>query len=825
MATTAFLQKAYLAYFGRPVDFTGTTAFANSTELQVQNAFSASAESQALYGSTFGAAQINAIYLVLFGRAAEPAGLAYWSNQVQLGLLTPAGAAVGILNGALNADAIAVTNKLDASAKFTIGLDTTAKILGYSGNVAAASARDFLATVTATPVTPAQVDSGVSVAVVAGTANTNAGTTFTLTAGIDNIVGTSGNDTVIGNFTGDVTNSVQAGDQINGGAGTDTLKLFGTYAAANIPLTITSVETINFANPGDNAVISTAGYSGVTKVQIDQVSSTGGTFALTTGAGQTVQLSTLANAGAGGLVTLTGNATDAAQTVTLSGFQGATGATATAVTATGAANTTLNIVSNTAANKVSTLTTAATTTSVVVTGDKALSITALSGAAIKTVDASAATGAVVVNVDAANATLSFKGGTGNDTVTFGSTNTFTSADAVDGGAGVDTLEIQRAQAIATTKFTNITNVETLKVTNATTAGDVINLDNFGVQNISFGAASTATTTVTNIASGATLSLAAAGTTALTIKADGAADSLAIKVAGAGVTYTVDASQFETLTLDASAQTGAGTFALTDAQLKSVTVVNTTATGTNPDFGLNLGTLGPVVSTVNLSAFKAATAANGVTVTLSSTAVNGATVTGSQNHDTITGSSQVDTIITGANGADITAGAGADVINLTASVAKSDLITLVAAADSNQAGYDRITGFTNSATAAVADKIDFLGTVFVASDLATAQGTGTTNLTATVANGLLTFAGSAAATVTLAQEILAAQTIANVAANTSGANAGVLTSVAFVFGGDTYVYNSGATTATTDDSMVQLVGVTSAIALSTAASTATSIFIS
>jgi hypothetical protein len=41
MATTAFLQKAYLAYFGRPVDATGAVAFANSTEAQVIAAFSA----------------------------------------------------------------------------------------------------------------------------------------------------------------------------------------------------------------------------------------------------------------------------------------------------------------------------------------------------------------------------------------------------------------------------------------------------------------------------------------------------------------------------------------------------------------------------------------------------------------------------------------------------------------------------------------------------------------------------------------------------------------------------------------------------------------
>jgi hypothetical protein len=121
MASNAFLTKAYLAYFGRPVDQTGAIAFgptSNVSEAAVQNAFFASAESQSLYGATFGIPQVNAVYNMLFNRDAEPAGLAYWVNQVAVGLLTPAGAAIGIMNGALNADKVAVNNKLVSSAAF-----------------------------------------------------------------------------------------------------------------------------------------------------------------------------------------------------------------------------------------------------------------------------------------------------------------------------------------------------------------------------------------------------------------------------------------------------------------------------------------------------------------------------------------------------------------------------------------------------------------------------------------------------------------------------------------------------------------------------------
>jgi hypothetical protein len=141
MATKAFLEKADLAYFGRPVDPTGLTDYANSTDTQVADAFAASAESKALYGTTFNYAQINAIYLALFNREAEKAGLEYWYAKVADKTFTPAGAAIAILNGALNADKIAIENKLAASAAFSAALDTAAEMIGYSGAGAAASAR------------------------------------------------------------------------------------------------------------------------------------------------------------------------------------------------------------------------------------------------------------------------------------------------------------------------------------------------------------------------------------------------------------------------------------------------------------------------------------------------------------------------------------------------------------------------------------------------------------------------------------------------------------------------------------------------------------
>jgi len=240
LATKAFLEKAYLAYFGRPVDPTGLTDYQNSTETQVADAFAASAESKALYGTTFNYAQINAIYLALFNRAAEKAGLEYWYAKVADKTYTPAGAALAILNGALNADKIAVENKLVASAAFSAALDTSAEMIGYSGAGAAASARSFLSTITATAATAAAVDAAVAAAVTATTSVS--GQTFTLTTGVDTFTGSGNNDLFIADNTG--TDVSSAADTLSGGTGNDTLNVYSDGAAGALPA-LTSVETLN----------------------------------------------------------------------------------------------------------------------------------------------------------------------------------------------------------------------------------------------------------------------------------------------------------------------------------------------------------------------------------------------------------------------------------------------------------------------------------------------------------------------------------------------------------------------------------------------------
>ena len=168
-----FLVRAYLAYFGRPVDATGVQFFASRSEGEVAAAFDASRESQDLYGLSL-PLKINSIYHNLFNRDAEAAGLQYWNTLVTTGRISAPAAALEILKGAQGSDAAAVQNKLAASSAFTQALDTPAEVAGYAGMAAALSARAFVAAVDGSAASLAlalgRVDAAVAASVTAGTA-------------------------------------------------------------------------------------------------------------------------------------------------------------------------------------------------------------------------------------------------------------------------------------------------------------------------------------------------------------------------------------------------------------------------------------------------------------------------------------------------------------------------------------------------------------------------------------------------------------------------------------------------------------------------------
>lgn len=508
MATQAFIQQAYLAYLGRPADSSGSTFYANKTNLEVLTNFSASPEAVALYGTGFGSSQINAIYLALFGRSAEAAGVTYWSAEVSSGRLSPAAAAMGILTGAQNADKVSVTNKLAASAAFTAALDTNAEIMGYSGDAAATSGRNFLNGITTTAATQSQVDAAVVTATTTGSGGGSTGTTFTLTTSVDNLTGTSGNDTFNGTYNAGVatdTFGFGGSDTLAGGAGTDTL---------NIDHLIDGV-----ISPPDSLW---SGISGIEKIVVNTSGSGAQTFV--TGAN-------FQTAFAAGVDFATTTAGVGAITINMDAFTGAakvaTTSTAGAIIISGANFTQLDVIT---------------------TGAGAQTITSTGAGAVK-VNTTSQDGATTITTGAGNDTLTLVGTTagGLNNITAGKGadaivlySNFSSVDTINQGNGdskASTADTTNGAIVAgqTLTFGNGLDV----VTNFNAAADKLNVGTGGAAVTGLGLSDVAfTATKTIFFSGSY----AAGTGVFTIAANGAgADTLILD--------TTDAADRDVATAD------------------------------------------------------------------------------------------------------------------------------------------------------------------------------------------------------------------------------------------------------------------------------------
>jgi len=503
MATKAFLEKAYLAYFGRPVDPTGLTDYANSTDTQVADAFAASAESKALYGTTFNYAQINAIYLALFNREAEKAGLEYWYAKVADKTYTAAGAAIAILNGAQNADKTAIENKLAASAAFSAALDTNTEMIGYSGDAAAASARSFLSTVTTTAATAAAVDAAVASAVAARTAV--AGQTFTLTTSADilnTVTTTAANRTTAGDdiIYGIADATLTSSDVIDGGAGTDTINAGATAASQTLAPVLTSVETVTITHTvadGKTLAFSAANATGLTLVNIKNAgahsdnagdegitvsnlaktttfgiiggtasaAATGAVLAATWASAAAADTQRIAISAAGKATSLTLSTAETVEiTATGTGSSGANTLGTLAATAvktlniTGAGTLTIGA-SDLAGTSTATVTINSSTSTGIIsfagesgskhvfTGGSGATTVTLAG----TADDSVTTGAGADTITIATGNDTVVAGAGNDKVILGAQTDITALDSVDGGEGADTISTTTATIDATTR--------------------------------------------------------------------------------------------------------------------------------------------------------------------------------------------------------------------------------------------------------------------------------------------------------------------------------------------------------------------------------------
>jgi hypothetical protein len=501
-----------------------------------------------------------------------------------------------------------------------------------------------------------------------GTANLAIGTIVAVntpfTTGVDALFGSSGNDNFVapaGTF-----NSL---DSVDGGAGVDTLTVSLTAAYAG-GVNVTGIEKLNI-NQTTAGGFNATGIAGLTDIAtnastvdigVTGLASAANISVLNQDTAVSVTYVDAAVAGTSDAVTLTlNNVAQAAGTaIALNNTTATTGATGIE---------TLNIVvaglAGTSTNTVTVNSNATQSlTKVNVSGASAANLTlgtSLTTSALA-IDASTMTGALTLNGMGA-VTNNIKGGSGADTFAFAGN--FTSADVVDGGAGVDTIQSTAANfAAITTADANVTNIETIRTTDTNIAtATTINLANFGASNFRYAgdSASNGIVTVNGIATGGSVridgTVAAAADLLLNVTgatAPASNDTINLTLAGTSATHRATFTGVETLNVNYSNAVTAGTMAITDAALTTLVLTNTGSAT------IDTGTLGANVNSVNASAVTGGAA---VAITLAGTANTGANVVGSAGADTVSGSDQGDVISTGAGNDSITGLAGGDQINV------------------------------------------------------------------------------------------------------------------------------------------------------------------
>jgi len=269
--TAADVQKQYIAYFGRPADPAGLsywTQIANQQGLQkTANFFGTTPEYQQRIGGLSIEQAVNTFYLNLFGRQADAAGLLFWTNKVQTGVLTLQDVGYFIATNASAADATTLGNKATSADRWTTSLDTTSEILAYNTASGQASGISFLSGVTTTAATEAQTTAAVATMTASSGGGTGGlsfnqisnGAVLTNTSNINGL-GTAAGFTPSASVLGNANDLIRIGvfnqaviQDAYAGTDNDTL-LLDTANFAQSALVVAGVETITLNGASDFGV-------------------------------------------------------------------------------------------------------------------------------------------------------------------------------------------------------------------------------------------------------------------------------------------------------------------------------------------------------------------------------------------------------------------------------------------------------------------------------------------------------------------------------------------------------------------------------------------
>ncbi len=527
-----------------------------------------------------------------------------------------------------------------------------------------------------------------------------------LTYGQDTLTGGSDDDYFDGSRARDSAGWVQTwnvNDQLNGGAGTDTLYAEFIGTAAFTPQTLTNFEILDLYIT-DATAMNTLNLANVTGLTTIKNQNSGAAMTIT--GVNTVPTSlfltnTAANAFSLTTGTTTLNGTTDATTLTVEGITGAT--VTLQPPAAGSGFETINVVST--GGVVNTLTAltdgnGTSWTALNISGGQDLTMTLLD-ATLATINAGTFTGKLTFTDVAGSGAQVITGGTNDDVINMAGT--YTVADTINGGTGTDRLTLTNAEATgATSTQTNVSNIEVVGLSDG--INGTITTTYFGATGLRFGAnmagagvvnypAGTDSLDLQNFVSGGSLLTATiAGTATVDIL------NLTAGSAAAGLTFgaggvTLNGAETVNILSQGGANSFGGAFTLTNTAAQEAIVLT----------GLQNITFSGVVTADSVNA-------SGMTGTAILTmsgggGVNSMTITGTANADTIIGGTAADIIHGGTGNDSITnriTGTYTTAADVLAGDAGNDTFTLIGSLTADAANYSgapRITDFTVGTTGA------------------------------------------------------------------------------------------------------------------------------
>lgn len=144
----ATIQGIYIALFGRPADPAGLAFFNaetnNGADLTAIGDLASQDEYQSRFTGLSNEEIVNSIYQSLFGRDGEQAGIDFFVAGLEDGTFNINNIAIAILDGAQGDDLATVNAKIAAANIFTSNLDQQVEIDAYAGPDAAQIGRDFI---------------------------------------------------------------------------------------------------------------------------------------------------------------------------------------------------------------------------------------------------------------------------------------------------------------------------------------------------------------------------------------------------------------------------------------------------------------------------------------------------------------------------------------------------------------------------------------------------------------------------------------------------------------------------------------------------------